>query len=123
MGSSRWASIFDPGKKQGKSVAAFVIPSAVLEGDNLPQLLLEIVSKEKRTLKKWVDEFFPYARAQAAELILIQEDGEDDEDLLSLDEDFDADTEAVDFLTDFEWVPLLTTQYKPFVAEEYVIGE
>ena len=109
-----------PAIKQGKSTAAFVIPSVVLEGDHLPQLLLGIASNEKRTLKKWADEFFPYARAQAAELISIQEDGEDDEDSLSQDEDFDADIETSNFLADFEWVPLTTTQYKPFVAEEEV---
>ena len=71
--SSKWVQqdrvvFLFPGIKVARSVTAFVLPSTMLVGDDLPEELFRVASTAAKTSKQsWVNTFFVEARLKIAE--------------------------------------------------------
>ena len=106
--------------KAAKSATIFVIAGTWLSGDNLPDDVFRTASEDSKTPKQWVEYFFPYALARAAEHNRLDKEEGDEEDSDTGKYFVGMDLDASDMPRVVEFNPLPTVVYPRFMAEEEV---
>ena len=107
--------------KVARSVTAFILPSAMLVGDDLPEEPFRVASTASKTPKQWVDTFFVEARLKIAEYLRLEEKEEEEEDSNALDCQFGMEFDVFDGMPVApEFPPINTITYPPFLPEEEV---
>ena len=120
--SSKWVQqdrvvFLFPGIKVARSVTAFVLPSTMLVGDDLPQELFRVASTAAKTPKQWVNTFFVEARIKIAENLQLEEKDEEEEDSNALDCQFGMEFEVFHGMPVAPEFPTINTiTYPPFPA-------
>ena len=91
-----------------------------MSGDDLPDDVFWTASEDEKTSKQWVDEFFPYTRARAAEHTRLEEEDGEEDDSLTSEYQFGMELDAIDMPRMVVWSPVPTVVYPKFMAEEEV---
>ena len=109
------------GIKVARSITAFILPCAMLVGDDLPEELFRVASTASKTQKQWVETFFVEARLATAEYLRLEENDDEEEDSSTLDCQFGMEFDASDGMPAVpEFAPLSIITYPPFLHEEEV---